>query len=111
LKRTGEAFGNSKNDAEKNYYADELDIKMQRYSKALNVSEAQLKDMITGKIKIQVVKEAPKTKPTATKTQNTSKKFVNSDGEATSRYVTSGTYERASKRLTNAINDWFKNWR
>lgn len=111
LQQTAEQFGNAKNEAEKSFYANNLDVKMSRYSKALNVSETELKDMITGKTKIKVEKEKKKAMAKPTQSANTPKKFVNSDGEATKRYVTSGTYERASKRMTNAMNDWFKNWR
>lgn len=33
----------------------------------------------------------------------TKRKFVNSDGEATSRYITTGTYERAMKRSNRDV--------
>lgn len=105
IKRTAEAFDNSKNETEKNYYSDELDLKMQRYSNALNVNESQLRGMITGKTKIRIEKETAR--PTQ-QTQNTQRRFINSYGEATSRYITTGTYERAQKRLTKAINNWMR---
>lgn len=107
MERVSQDYANSKNDAERDYYINEIDTKMRRYSQALNVSEGDLKDMLEGKKKIQVEQERQTTPRRATQT-NTARTFINSDGEATSRYITSGTYERASKRMTKAMNAWFK---
>lgn len=105
IQRSATAFDEAKNDTEKNYYRNELDSKMSRYSKALNVSEEDLKDMITGKKKIEIKK--PETKTAKKQTEN-KKTFVNSFGEATTRYITNSTYERGRKRITKAMNDWFR---
>lgn len=40
-----------------------------------------------------------------------SKTFVNSYGEATTRYITSATYERAQKRLDKETQSRMKGWR
>ena len=41
-------------------------------------------------------------------TKSESKPFVNSYGEATKRNITSGTYERATKRTSRQIDNMFK---
>lgn len=51
-------------------------------------------------------KTKPQSKTTA-KTSSESNPPVNGYGERTSRYITSGTYEREIKRTQRNVNSWF----
>lgn len=108
MERLTESFGNAKTDAEKTYYQNELETYTKRFANAMNISENSLKNMLIGKSKINVVQESTPSRKSSPTTQ-TSKPFVNSDGEATRRVITSLSYNRAQKRLQKQINSMF-NW-
>ncbi len=94
----------SKNDRERRYHEEMLDTWAGRISSTMGLSRPQTEQLLNGKLKLAPVPEAPRAP--LPKYEAPFKTFVNSYGEATTRYITSGTYERAQKRMLKGVEGW-----
>lgn len=100
-----EAVKRASNERERSYQERQLETWRRTVASTLDVELKKVDSILSGAIKTVVKEEAPqprKTQPQAART------FVNAYGEATTRYVTSGTYERALKRTQKEIESRLK---
>lgn len=97
-----ERVAKASNDMEARYYAGMRETLERQVSDILGVTQEQARGLIEGRIGLKSLPK-PEPRPNRKPVEQPHRTFVNSYGEATTRYITSSTYERAQKRLMKQV--------